>query len=534
MTSISPAEGESSKIVRVTVSGKGFLAGAKLSVGGADVRGPRVVSETEMQGFVPRLAPKSGPQDVVVTNPDGTSATLPGGYHATKPAAPTVEGVTPDTVPAKAGTALTIRGANFAQGAKVSIGGVAATDVRVESPSRIAAKAPDLTGRTGALDVTVMNPDNQFGTGKGMVSVTAATGPPTPPPTAKNPEITRVEPPNGPEAGGTVLQITGKAFAPDAKVMVGGRAAMDVKVLGPTQLTAVTPSLDGLSGAVDVEVQNGDGGKASKPGAFDVEEAMPDLPPTPPTAPSTRRPWGSVGLGAWLALPTGGIRNKNGDVVQFADVGLESFGVAPAVNLRGYVRPEFWIDIEALSFSASGSEKPSTPQRWGGVTFGTTADVDSTLIYRTVTLDLRYNAWNHDRIHVWAGLGIRSMTFAVELEQGAVSKTEHSDAIYPFVGVSASYDATKVAGRWLSATFDLRVGGLIGLTDDEGAFLDAALRADIPVPLPARVTKYIDLDVVAAYQLRQSRTLFEEGPTDDEDVMRFDAHGLYIGLNVRF
>jgi hypothetical protein len=539
VTKVEPGAGENTVIVKVLVKGSGFQKGAKVSVGGMDTRNPNVLSETEIQCFVPRLAPKAGPQDVVVTNPDGTAATLAGGYEATKPAPPVIEGVTPAEVPAKAGTVITVNGANFARGAKVSVGGVAATDVRVESPTRLSAATPDLTGRSGKLDVAVANPDGQAVVAKGAIGVAASggAGPVTPPtPAAKKPEITLVDPSRGPEAGGTVFAVTGKEFAPDAVVLIGGRAALNVRVLGPTRLTAVTPSLTGLTGAVDVQVENPDGAKVTKPGAFTVEEPTPEPPPIDdaPVAPSARRPWGAVGLGAWFALPTGGIRNKNGDVVQFGDLGLETFGIAPTVNLRAYVLPEFSIDIEALNAAASGSDTPSTPQRWGGTTFGTGAEVDASLLFRTLTLDLRYNVWNHDRIHAWAGAGLRSISIAVELEQGATSKTEHTDAIYPFVGGAVSYDVTKVAGRWLSAAFDLRLGGLIGITDDQGVFMDVALRADIPVPLPARVSKFIDLDVVAAYQMRQSRTSFEEGPSDDEDVMRFDAHGLYLGLNVRF
>lgn len=66
---------------------------------------------------------------------------------------PVVSTITPTSGPTSGGTSVRITGTNFAQGATVSIGGVSATDVVVESSSAINAKTA--AAAVGAADVTV-------------------------------------------------------------------------------------------------------------------------------------------------------------------------------------------------------------------------------------------------------------------------------------------------------------------------------------------------------------------------------------------
>jgi hypothetical protein len=66
---------------------------------------------------------------------------------------PSVSGIAPSSGPASGGTSVRITGQNFAQGATVNIGGVAATDVVVESPTAINAKTA--AAAVGNADVTV-------------------------------------------------------------------------------------------------------------------------------------------------------------------------------------------------------------------------------------------------------------------------------------------------------------------------------------------------------------------------------------------
>lgn len=79
--------------------------------------------------------------DVVVTNPDGQSGTLAGGYTVTFPA-PAVVSVSPSSGPATGGTSVTVTGSNFQSGATVLFGSKPATNVVVVSATEITCVTP--------------------------------------------------------------------------------------------------------------------------------------------------------------------------------------------------------------------------------------------------------------------------------------------------------------------------------------------------------------------------------------------------------
>ncbi len=74
----------------------------------------------------------------------------------------TVTSVSPAFGTVTGGTLVTINGTNFASGASVTFGGTAATNVVVVSAIKITAKTP--AHPTGAVNVTVTNPDTSAGT----------------------------------------------------------------------------------------------------------------------------------------------------------------------------------------------------------------------------------------------------------------------------------------------------------------------------------------------------------------------------------
>src|SRR5206468_11319775 len=77
---------------------------------------------------------------------------------------PPARTMTPSSGPATGGTAVTVAGFGFADGATVSIGGVGAGNVSVSSPTRLAATVPAVT--PGALeDLRVTRPDGSFSIG---------------------------------------------------------------------------------------------------------------------------------------------------------------------------------------------------------------------------------------------------------------------------------------------------------------------------------------------------------------------------------
>ena len=155
---------------------------------------------------------------------------------------PTVLGIAPGSGPASGGTTVTISGANFAAGAAVSIGNVAATSVTVVSSTSITA----VTGASaaGAASVTVTVD------GRSSTLASAFTYVALPPPT-----ISGISPSSGSTAGGTTVTLTGTNFASGATVTIGGVAATGVTALSSTSLRAVTGPR--AAGAADVVVTVG-------------------------------------------------------------------------------------------------------------------------------------------------------------------------------------------------------------------------------------------------------------------------------------
>ena len=77
---------------------------------------------------------------------------------------------------------------------------------------------------------------------------------PSPNPGNQAPTVAAVAPAAGTTLGGTTITVTGTNFAAGATVTVGGTAATDVAVQGPTSLTARTPQHAAGPGDVVVTV----------------------------------------------------------------------------------------------------------------------------------------------------------------------------------------------------------------------------------------------------------------------------------------
>jgi hypothetical protein len=155
---------------------------------------------------------------------------------------PTVLGISPASGPTSGGTPVTISGANFATGATVTIGGVAATNVSVAGSTSL--QATTGARAAGAADVTVTVD------GRSSTLASAFTYVTLPPPT-----ITSISPTSGSTAGGTTVTLTGTNFASGATVTIGGVAATGVTVVNATSLRAVTGAR--AAGTVDVVVAVG-------------------------------------------------------------------------------------------------------------------------------------------------------------------------------------------------------------------------------------------------------------------------------------
>jgi hypothetical protein len=196
--------------------------------------------------------------------------------------APTVTSVSPESGSIEGGTLVTITGTGFVPGAKVEIGGVAASPVEVLSESELTAVAP--AHGPGPVQVLVSTPDGESSGGPTYTYV--ITVPPT---------ISSITPTSGPSEGGTSVKITGSGFVSGSStVKIGGEAASSVEVLSETELTAVTPAHAAGSAEVAVSTPNGEttGGPTYE---YLSAPAVPTLTPTI-TAPLGGSPLGSTGV----------------------------------------------------------------------------------------------------------------------------------------------------------------------------------------------------------------------------------------------
>ncbi|MCL5670043.1 MAG: IPT/TIG domain-containing protein [Acidobacteria bacterium] len=177
VSSVSPNSGPVGGGTAVTITGTNFASGATISFGGIPASNVSFVSSTQLKATTPAHA--AGAVNVAVTNPNGSSAALSNGFTYGS-STPTVSSVSPISGPAAGGTTIAITGTNFQSGASVSIGGVAATSIKVTNSTTIQAMTP--AHSYGKVSVTVTNSGGQSATlssGFTYHSVTLTWDPPT-------------------------------------------------------------------------------------------------------------------------------------------------------------------------------------------------------------------------------------------------------------------------------------------------------------------------------------------------------------------
>jgi len=157
ITSITPNSASTAGGTVVNIVGTGFQTGATVTIGGVAATDVNVVSATSITAKTP-VGPASEeagiPLDVIVTNPDGSSATLTRGFSYFAPPLSIIS-ISPTVGAASGGTTVTITGTGFttAINSSVTFGGVPATSVRILNAITLEAVAPPHA--TGTVDVTV-------------------------------------------------------------------------------------------------------------------------------------------------------------------------------------------------------------------------------------------------------------------------------------------------------------------------------------------------------------------------------------------
>jgi hypothetical protein len=166
---VAPSFGPAAGGVAITVWGHDFDPGATVTIGGQGASSVVVVDPRTITAVTPALNPSAGTVDVRVINADGQGHTLTGGFTVTSggppppPGSPLISGVTPNWGTNAGGTAITITGSAFVNGATVTIGGLAATSVTFVNATSLTAVTPSVAPATGPQTVTVTNPDTLSG-----------------------------------------------------------------------------------------------------------------------------------------------------------------------------------------------------------------------------------------------------------------------------------------------------------------------------------------------------------------------------------
>jgi hypothetical protein len=230
VSGVAPNSGPATGGTAVTITGSGFTNATAVSFGGVPAASFSIGSD----GVIAAQAPPGtgGTFDVTVTSPGGTSSASPSDQFSYTPVVSAVE---PGDGPAVGGTWVTISGAGFTGATAVDFGGVAALAYSVGSDSQITAESPP---GTETVDVTVATPSGTSPTSSSDQF-------------AYLPVVIGVSPSDGPQAGGTVVTISGAGFTGATAVDFGGVAALSYSVGSDGEIIAQSPSGMGM---VDVTV----------------------------------------------------------------------------------------------------------------------------------------------------------------------------------------------------------------------------------------------------------------------------------------
>ena len=159
VNNISPVTGSTVGGTNITITGTYFIGATAVTIGGTAATNVTVVNDSTITATTPAHA--VGTASVVVTTPSGTNAA---NTLFTYAAAPTVTSISPTSGPIAGGTNLIITGTNFTGATGVTIGGTAATNLVVNSPTSITVTAPAHAAGTASVLVTTPGGTNATNT----------------------------------------------------------------------------------------------------------------------------------------------------------------------------------------------------------------------------------------------------------------------------------------------------------------------------------------------------------------------------------
>jgi hypothetical protein len=249
----------------ITLTGNGFTTDTRVTIPGGGVAVTSVAatgSHTLVVGLSTSSVAVPGPRDLIVTNPGDAGQTTCAGCLTVTPA-PVVLDVTPAVLGGGAQTTVTVTGANFADGARLSFAGSGVailSQQRVDANTLTAVVSVAGAAVPGARTVSVINGD----AGKGSTATAfAVSGAPT---------VTGIAPAVMARGGSGQVTITGTGFAAGAVVSLStGVTVTEVQVVSDTTITAVVSvAANTGAGSRTPVVTNADFGKGTCAGCFKV------------------------------------------------------------------------------------------------------------------------------------------------------------------------------------------------------------------------------------------------------------------------
>ncbi len=274
VSSLSPPNGSTAGSTSVTITGTNLTGATEVQFGGVDA-----TNLTNNTGTSITVTAPAGINtvDVQVFTPSGNSAPTNGSQYTYD--ASTITAISPISGTSQGGTSVTITGTGFTGATAVDFGGIAATNVKVNSAgTQITATAPAYPEQGSGVDsVSTVN-----------VTVTTSSG--TSAYTTSDqftyepaPALTAFSPTTGPAAGGTSVTLTGANLTGATAVDFGpGNPATGVSINSTgTQITAVSPPGASLA-AVNVTVTTQYG--TSNAETFTYGAATPTLTGIAPTS----------------------------------------------------------------------------------------------------------------------------------------------------------------------------------------------------------------------------------------------------------
>ena len=256
---INPKDGITEGGEEITITGSGFVkegdtfpTDTKVTIGGRLATIVQI-SETLITVNTPIGVP--GPSDVTVTNPDGQSDTIKGGF--TYYVITGVKDITPDNSQLKGGIIATITGRNFIKGVTVFIGEKEAEVIEITRDGHsIMVNIP--SSQTPSIkDVIVKNPGGEEEPIPGGFTYNPF------------PKIKNINPKSVsyPFQGEKEAEISGEDFIEGATVKIGSKDAK-VESVSANIIKIIIPFESDVSGAKDVTVKNPDGQSDTLYGGF--------------------------------------------------------------------------------------------------------------------------------------------------------------------------------------------------------------------------------------------------------------------------